>query len=114
MIFQNYYEEKMIIWKGKGIMIVLYFIVTVIVMAMLNRLVIEMPSAPMEAFMGMVLILTGIWAKLTADDYYIDKEGRKKYLDIENSLFFIKMSMWGLILPSIGFGLIIYGITSGN
>jgi hypothetical protein len=107
----------MIIWKGKGIMIILYFIVTVIVMAILNRLAIEtfeMPSAPMEAFMGMVLILTGIWTKLTADDYYIDKEGRKKYLDIENSLFFIKMSMWGLILPSIGFGLIIYGITSGN
>ena len=105
----------MIIWKGKGIMIFLYFIVTVIVLAILNRLLIEtleMPSAAIEAFMGIVLIITGIWTKLTADDYYIDKEGRKKYLEIENSLFFIRMSTWGLILPSIGVGLIIYGMMS--
>ena len=102
----------MIIWKGKGIMIFLYFIVTTIVMAILNRMLIEtfeMPSAPIEALVGTVLIVTGLWTKLTADDYYIDKEGRKKYLEIENSLFFIKMSTWGLILPSIGVGLIIYG-----
>ena len=102
----------MIIWKGKGIMIFLYFIVTTIVMAILNRLLIEkfeMPSAPIEALVGAVLIVTGLWTKLTADDYYIDKEGRKKYLEIENSLFFITMSTWGLILPSIGVGLIIYG-----
>ena len=75
----------MIIWKGKGIMIFLYFIVTTIVMAILNRLLIEtfeMPSASIEALMGTVLIVTGLWTKLTADDYYIDKEGRKKYLGL--------------------------------
>jgi hypothetical protein len=102
----------MIIWKGKGIMIFLYLIVTVIVLAISNRLLIEtfgMISVPIEVFMGLVLIVTGIWTKLTADDYYIDKEGKKKYLEIENELFFIKMSVWGLILPSIGVGLIIYG-----
>jgi hypothetical protein len=64
---------------------------------------------PMEVFMGTVLIATGLWTKLTAEDFYVDKEGRKKYLDIENSLFFIKMKTWALILPSIGLGLIIYG-----
>ena len=103
----------MIIWKGKGIMIFLYFIVTVIVLAILNRLLIEtfeIPPAPIELLMGMVLIITGFWTKLTAEDYYIDKEGRKKYLEIENSLFFIKMSTWGLILPSVGLGLVVYGI----
>src|SRR5687767_4644227 len=103
----------MIIWKGKGIMIFLYFIVTVIVLAIANRLLIEtfgMTSAPIEVFMGIVLIVTGIWTKLTAEDYYIDKEGRKKYLEIENDLFFIKMATWGLILPSIGTGLIIWGL----
>lgn len=102
----------MIIWKGKGIMIFLYLIVTVIVLAISNRLLIEnfgMISVPIEVFMGLVLIVTGIWTKLTANDYYIDKEGKKKYLEIENELFFIKMSVWGLILPSIGVGLIIYG-----
>jgi hypothetical protein len=103
----------MIIWKGKGIMIFLYFIVTVIVLAIINRLLIEylnFPNdLPIEGFMGFVLIATGLWTKLTAEDYYIDKEGRKKYLDIENELFFIKMKTWGLILPSIGVGLIIFG-----
>ena len=70
----------MIIWKGKGIMIFLYFIVTLIVLAIANRLLIEtfgMISAPIEVFMGIVLVTTGIWTKLTAVDYYIDKEGRK-------------------------------------
>ena len=103
----------MIIWKGKGIMIFLYFIVTLIVLAIANRLLIEtfgMISAPIEVFMGIVLITTGIWTKLTAEDYYIDKEGRKKSLEIENELFFIRMVVWGLILPSVGVGLIIWGM----
>lgn len=104
----------MIIWKGKGIMIFLYFIVAVVVLAILNRVLIEylnFPSnLPIEGFMGLVLITTGIWTRLTAEDYYIDKEGRRKYLDIENDLFFIKMKTWGLILPSIGIGLLVYGL----
>ena len=104
----------MIIWKGKGILIFLYFIVTVVVLAIINGLLKEYlglsHSVPMEVFRGIVLIVTGIWTRLTAEDYYLDKEGRKKYLDIENDLFFIKMKIWGLILPSIGVGLIIYGV----
>jgi hypothetical protein len=104
----------MIIWKGRGIMIFLYFIVTAIVLAIVNSLVSEYFRLPnelsSEGFIGFVLIVTGIWTKLTAEDFYIDKEGRKKYLDIENDLFFIKMKTWGLILPSIGVGFLIYGI----
>lgn len=104
----------MIIWKGKGILIFLYFLATVIVMGIIAGLLREnfesFEAAPFEAFMGSTLIITGIWTKMTAEDYYFDKEGRKKYLDIENSLFFIKMSTWGLILPSVGVGLMIYGI----
>jgi hypothetical protein len=103
----------MIIWKGKGIMIFLYFIVSAIALPIVNRLLIEylgLPDKlPIEAFMGLVLIFTGIWTKLTAEDYYVDKEGKRKYLDIENDLFFIKMRTWGFILPSIGVGLVIYG-----
>ena len=63
-----------------------------------------------EVFMGIVLITTGIWTKLTAEDYYIDKEGRKKSLWIENELFFIRMAVWGLILSSVGVGLIMWGV----
>lgn len=103
----------MIIWKGKGILIFLYFIVTVVVLAIVNGLLKEYlglsNTVPIEVFLGIVLIVTGIWSRLTAEDYYIDKEGRKKYLDIENNLFFIKMKIWGLILPSLGVGLVIYG-----
>ncbi len=106
----------MIIWKGKGILIFLYFIVTAIVFAIINALLKEYlgfsNTVPIAVFMGIVLIATGIWTKLTAEDYYIDKEGRKQYLDIENDLFFIKMKTWGLILPSIGVGLIIYGVAT--
>jgi hypothetical protein len=105
----------MIIWKGKGILIFLYFIVTTVVLAGLNRIVMDtfaVVSAPIEVFTGTVLIVTGIWTKMTSKDYYIDNEGRKKYLAIENELFFIKMAIWGLILPSVGIGLIIYGIVN--
>jgi len=103
----------MIIWKGKGIMIFLYFIVTLIVLAILSGVIVRnlgVRDVPLEAFMGVVIIITGIWTRLTAGDYYIDKEGRKKSLQIENELFFIKMSIWGLILPAIGVGLIISGL----
>ena len=103
----------MIVWKGKGILIVLYFIVSIIGVAILSRLIAEtfnIGKAPIEVLMGFALIVTGIWTKLTAEDYYIDKEGRKKYLEIENDFFFIKMGMWGLILPSIGGGLVIWGL----
>jgi hypothetical protein len=104
----------MIIWRGKGILIFLYFIVTVITLAALFAVLKEYlglsNSLPVEVFMGLVLIVTGIWTKLTAEDFYINKEGRKVLLDLENDLFFIKMKIWGLILPSIGVGLSIYGI----
>jgi flagellar biosynthesis protein FliP len=104
----------MIIWKGKGILIFLCFIVTVVVLAIVNGLLKEYlglsNTVPIEVFLGIVLIVTGIWSRLTTEDYYIGKEGRKKYLDIENNLFFIKMKIWELILPSLGVGLIIYGV----
>lgn len=103
----------MIIWKGKGILIPLYLIVTSIVLAILYRLSIEYfnisDELSIESFMGIVLIVTGLWTRVTSESYYIDKEGRKKFLDIENDLFFIKMKTWGLILIAIGVGLIFYG-----
>jgi len=109
----------MIIWKGKGVLIIVYFFVTTIVLAIINRLLIEnfyfLKNSKLSdmVFFGFVLIVTGLWAKLTAETYYLDKEGRKKTLDIVNDFFFIKMSTWGLILPSIGIGLIIFGLVKG-
>lgn len=49
---------------------------------------------PIESFIGVILLITGIWTKLTSKNYYIDKEGRRKYIEIENDLFFIKMNTW--------------------
>ncbi|GEM_PF-2029613 len=104
----------MIIWKGKGILIILYLFVTFLVVAISTGLLKDkfefLKTVPMEVLFGFVLIIAGIWTKLTSNDYYINKEGRKVSLDIENELFFIKMSTWGLILPVIGIGLMIYGI----
>jgi len=105
----------MIIWRGKGILIILYLIVTAIVLAIANRFLIEtwgIMLIPFEVFGGLVLIVAGIWTKLTAEDYYIDKEGRKKDLGIANELFFIKMTVWGIILPVMGIGLIILGLVN--
>ena len=51
-------------------------------------------SFPIEVFMGLVLIVTRVWTKLTGEDFYINKEGRKVLLDLENDLFFIKMKIW--------------------
>lgn len=68
----------------------------------------EMVTAPIEIYVGLIFIVTGIWTRLTAEDYYIDKEGRRRSLDLDNELFFIKMSIWGLILPLIGVGLLVW------
>lgn len=93
---------------------ILYFIVTTIVLAIVYRLLIEylnLPSEiPITVFLGFVLITTGLWTRLTAEDYYIDKQGRRKYLDIENELFFIRMRTWGILLPLVGVGFLFYGI----
>lgn len=110
----------MIVWKGKGILIIVYFFITTIVLAIINRLLVENfdflknQGLPEIVFFGFVLIVTGLWTRLTSETYYIDKEGRKRTLDIVNDFFFIKMSTWGLILPSIGIGLIVFGLVKGG
>jgi hypothetical protein len=109
-----------IFWKGKGILIIVYFSVSTIVLGITYRLLIENfeflknIELPFLVFAGFVLIVTGLWTKLTAETYYVDKQGRKKTLDIVNDFFFIKMSTWGIILPSIGIGLIIWGLVKGT
>ncbi len=51
----------MIIWKGKGILIFLYLITTVIVLAILNRMLIELfgiETVSMEVYGGLVFIVS--------------------------------------------------------
>ncbi len=105
----------MIIWKGKGILIIVYFIVIFISIAITNRILIEnfglvQDTIPMISALGIALIGTGIWTKLTANSYYEDNNGEKVIMDdITNSFFFIKMNTWGIILPLIGVILTVYG-----
>ncbi|MBL3658975.1 hypothetical protein [Fulvivirga sediminis] len=104
----------MIIFRGKGILMIVYFIVSAIGILFINRLLIEnlgfYKSLSIESLIGLIVILTGLWTKVTAEDYYVDKKGKKVSLDIVNDFFFIKMSVWGIILPIIGIGIIAYGL----
>ena len=99
-----------IIFKGKGILVLLYLIVPVVVLALLRQELNIFSELPATIVGGLSLLISGLWTKLTAKDYYKDKNGRKVYLDTENSFFFIKMSTWALILESIGVVLTIAGI----
>lgn len=102
-------------WKGRGILIVVYFIVTTLVVGIGYRLIYEYfglsgPHPSVWTILGCILILTGFWTRFTAKDSYIDPSGREKEIDLENEFFFIKMQTWGIYLPALGLLMLIYGL----
>lgn len=99
-----------IIFKGKGILVLLYLIVPLAGLTLLRQELNIFDELPAAIIGGLSLVISGLWTKLTAKDYYKDKTGEKVYLDTENSFFFIKMEKWALIFESIGVVLIVAGI----
>lgn len=105
----------LIIWKNKGILVLVYLIVCFMCISFLNGLIKD--KIPFEIssgiFVGLALLLAGIWTYLTGEEY-IKKDGRKIKVEIDNRFFFIPMKTFGIILLIIGSLTIIYGIINTN
>jgi hypothetical protein len=105
-----------VIWKGKGILIILYLIVCFVGSAILSGVLsrnvggifLEMNFV---FVLGIACLLTSIWTYLTCEDYYKDRDGNKVKLFIEHELFFIPMKVWSYIflgLSILAFGNVVF------
>ena len=88
--------------KGKGILVLLYFIVcsliTAEIVGVLNRNIGGFFSKiDFYTTIGISFLLASIWTYLTKNDYYKDSEGKKKKMDTVNSFIFIQMKIWAII-----------------
>jgi ribose/xylose/arabinose/galactoside ABC-type transport system permease subunit len=91
-----------LIWKGKGILILLYFIVcfvgSAIIAGVLSRNLGGIFQEINFTFtLGIAFLLTSIWTYLTSEDYYKDADGNKQKLFMDHELFFIPMKVWSYI-----------------
>jgi hypothetical protein len=88
--------------KGKGLLVFLYLIITVIACAAIFGAIIrEHPAykSPYDSYliMGIALSLAAWLVHLTHKDYYLDNEGNKVFFEMEHHLFHIKMKYWTYI-----------------
>lgn len=96
-----------LIWKNKGLLVILFFIVSMIGTAILfgtlernvGGIFKEMPTS---VGIATGLFISAIWTFATKDDFYRDKEGNRKKMDTVNELFFISMKWWAIIFLLLG------------
>ena len=94
--------------KGKGILVLLYLIVSSLVTAELVGLLERnvggiFASIDFYTTIGISFLLASSWTHLTKDDYYKDREGNKKKMDTVNSFIFIQMKTWAVIFFCVAF-----------
>lgn len=105
----------LVIYKGKGILIPVFFIVSFISVAILagvlKRNVGGIFAQNYSFFIGIGLsaIITGIWTRFASKDF-IKKDGKKVEIDLDHSFFFIKMKILGYILCFLGVIVVCYGL----
>jgi membrane protease YdiL (CAAX protease family) len=92
----------LLVWKNKGILVLLYIIVcfigTAILVGVLHRNYGGIFSKiDFYTGLGFACLFTSIWTYLTKDDYYKDKEGNRKKMDTVNEFFWINMRIWAII-----------------
>lgn len=104
-----------IIYKGRGFLIPIYVIVTIVAVAIIAG-VLKRNVGGFFAYdyhmlipVGFGVVLSGIWTNLTSHDY-IKVDGVKKEIDLGNSFFFIKMHICSYILFALGVSFILIGI----
>ena len=105
-------ESILIIWKNKGFMVPIYFIISTFI----AKIVIDVLSSlsgnlfesinKTQILIGLALILSGIITYKYRDDYAIIKNNKVK-LDLINEFFFIRMESWGYLKVGLGVLIII-------
>lgn len=86
----------LLIWKNKGVLVVLYFVVSALACILLLKDLI----GTMAAF-GAGLLVAAAWTYLTKDDYYRDKNNVRQKMDTPNEFFFISMKIWSYIFAGL-------------
>jgi hypothetical protein len=97
-----------LIWKNKGLHILFYvffsFLGTITVAYFIEKQIGgELSDINNRTLFAFTFLISGLWTYLTKYDYYKDKQGNKVKLDMDNSLYWIKMKYWPYILWGIGF-----------
>lgn len=104
-----------IIYKNKGILIPLYLIVCFITIAILTKTLSDYFNIQINGnsdfwfIAGCAFLFSGLWAKLTCEDF-VEVEGKRHKVDIDNRFFFIKMKIWAYVLSGFGILILISGI----
>lgn len=86
----------LLIWKNRGVLVVLYFVVSALACILLLKDFIGGMAA-----LGVGLLVTAAWTYLTKDDYYKDKDGVKQKMDTPNEFFFMSMKIWSYIFAGL-------------
>lgn len=95
-------------WKGKGILVLVYAVVPLVALQILTSCINEycfdkrFPNGTVELVSGIALLLSGLWTHKTADDFYIDEEGEKKFVYFEHKFMYLDMKIWAYIFWVIG------------
>jgi hypothetical protein len=92
----------LITWKNKGLVVIMYLLVSffgvAIITGILQR---NLGGAFLKidfySTVGTAFLISSIWTYLTKDDYFEDKNGDKKKMEIVNDFFFIRMEIWAFI-----------------
>jgi putative Ca2+/H+ antiporter (TMEM165/GDT1 family) len=97
----------LLIYKNKGLLVILYLIVAAFGCALLAGILKRnfggvFSEINFSGTVGTAFIIAAVWTYLTKDDYYKDNNGEKKKLDIPNELFFIRMEIWSYIFVVAG------------
>ena len=105
----RYQNGMVIIFKNKGILVPVYFIGSIVVVMTIGKYLWEALFGPtifsegsFPIALGFSCLLTCVLVYLTKNDYYVDKNGDKQRMDIENSFFLIKMEYWVYIFFILG------------
>ncbi|MEP6951568.1 MAG: hypothetical protein ABI863_19915 [Ginsengibacter sp.] len=93
--------------KGKGILVILYFIVSSFAIAMLVGILHRNVTGIFSKIdfyttVGVSFLVAATWTHLTKNDFYKDREGNKKKMDTINSFIFIEMKIWAIIFACAG------------
>jgi hypothetical protein len=100
-----------IIWKNKGLLVLLYIFVCTFAAAVLLGYLRRNIGGIFIQFddliaIGIGLLFASFWTYKTKDNFYKDQNGVKQKMDTENELFFISMKYWVFILLLFGLVLI--------
>lgn len=103
-------------WKGKGILVIVFFGVPCFVLLLVTKGIDEYCfdnrffEETYQVVIGLALIVSGLWTYWASDDYYIDEDGEKQYIYFDHKFMFMDMKIWAYIFWVFGGFTLIGGI----